>query len=74
MVSPRRPQLSTNKATFDTAASGQTFESLRRRYEHYILLARESAQAGDRIEAENLYQHAEHYYRSAAMRKVGQPQ
>jgi len=40
--------------------------SAKDRYEHYIALAREKAAAGDRIEAENYYQHAEHYFRSAA--------
>jgi hypothetical protein len=39
-----------------------------------MLLARESAQAGNRVEAENLYQHAEHYYRTAALQKGGQQQ
>lgn len=29
----------------------------------YIALARDAASAGDRISAENLYQHAEHYFR-----------
>jgi uncharacterized protein DUF4167 len=32
-------------------------------FERYVALAREAAAAGDRIAAENLYQHAEHYYR-----------
>jgi hypothetical protein len=32
-------------------------------FERYIALAREAASAGDRIAAENLYQHAEHYFR-----------
>jgi hypothetical protein len=32
-------------------------------FERYIALAREASSAGDRIAAENLYQHAEHYYR-----------
>jgi hypothetical protein len=32
-------------------------------FERYIAMAREAASAGDRISAENLYQHAEHYYR-----------
>ncbi len=32
-------------------------------FERYIAMAREAAAAGDRIAAENLYQHAEHYYR-----------
>ena len=37
-----------------------------RSYEHYISLARAAALAGNTIEAENYYQHAEHYYRSRA--------
>jgi hypothetical protein len=32
-------------------------------FERYIALAREAATSGDRINAENLYQHAEHYFR-----------
>jgi hypothetical protein len=36
----------------------------RRDYEHYIGLARAAALNGNAIEAENYYQHAEHYYRS----------
>jgi len=32
-------------------------------FERYIALAREAAASGDRITAENLYQHAEHYFR-----------
>jgi Domain of unknown function (DUF4167) len=32
-------------------------------FERYVALAREAASAGDRISAENLYQHAEHYFR-----------
>jgi Domain of unknown function (DUF4167) len=35
-----------------------------RNYEHYIALARAAALNGNEIEAENYYQHAEHYYRS----------
>jgi hypothetical protein len=36
----------------------------RRNYENYIALARAAALNGNAIEAENYYQHAEHYYRS----------
>ncbi len=36
----------------------------RRNYEHYIELAGAAALNGNAIEAENYYQHAEHYYRS----------
>lgn len=32
-------------------------------FERYVALAREAAASGDRIIAENLYQHAEHYFR-----------
>ena len=32
-------------------------------YEKYIQLARDANSAGDRITAENMYQHAEHYFR-----------
>ena len=32
-------------------------------FEKYIQLARDANAAGDRITAENMYQHAEHYYR-----------
>jgi Domain of unknown function (DUF4167) len=31
--------------------------------ERYLALARDASSAGDRITAENYYQHAEHYYR-----------
>jgi hypothetical protein len=32
-------------------------------FERYVALAREAQSSGDRIAAENLYQHAEHYFR-----------
>ena len=34
-----------------------------RNYERYLALAREATLNGDTIEAENCYQHAEHYFR-----------
>jgi hypothetical protein len=33
------------------------------KYERYVALAREATRNGDSVEAENLYQHAEHYFR-----------
>jgi hypothetical protein len=39
-------------------------ETAQRSYERYLALAQAQAQAGDRIGAENYYQHAEHYFRS----------
>lgn len=35
----------------------------RRNYERYLTLARDATLNGDVIEAENWYQHAEHYFR-----------
>src|SRR3546814_13921942 len=35
-------------------------------HEKYLALARDAASAGDRIAAENYYQHAEHYFRIIA--------
>ncbi|MFJ6325183.1 MULTISPECIES: DUF4167 domain-containing protein [unclassified Rhizobium] len=63
--------MSTHKVTLETTTSKSAFMNLKRRYEHFQLLAHESARAGDRIEAENMFQHAEHYYRAAAIQKAG---
>ena len=35
----------------------------RRNYERYLALAREAATAGDAVQTEHWYQHAEHYFR-----------
>jgi hypothetical protein len=43
------------------ASNAQNFQ---RNYERYLALARAEAVAGDRIVAENYFQHAEHYLRS----------
>ena len=40
-----------------------SFTNNQRRYEHYMSRARDAASSGDLIEAENFYQHAEHYLR-----------
>jgi hypothetical protein len=32
-------------------------------FERYVALAQEASTSGDRVAAENLYQHAEHYFR-----------
>ena len=32
-------------------------------FERYVALAREASTSGDRVATENLYQHAEHYFR-----------
>ena len=43
-------------------------------FEKYLALARDATSAGDRVAAENYYQHAEHYYRIInANNEGGQP-
>jgi uncharacterized protein DUF4167 len=37
--------------------------SAQRNYERYLALARDAALNGDIVEAENFYQHADHYFR-----------
>jgi hypothetical protein len=41
-------------------------------FERYVALAREAQTGGDRIAAENLYQHAEHYFRIVNAQGEGQ--
>jgi len=43
---------------------GDTLAQAKHNYERYTALARDAASAGDPIEAENFYQHAEHYLRT----------
>jgi hypothetical protein len=42
----------------------RNFQNSQRNYERYLALARAEALSGDRIAAENYFQHAEHYLRS----------
>jgi Domain of unknown function (DUF4167) len=59
-----RPRLPNRMQTFDSSGPsvkirGNAYQV----FERYVALAREAAASGDRIAAENLYQHAEHYFR-----------
>jgi hypothetical protein len=50
--------------TFDSSGPGIKIRgSAYQVFERYVALAREAVAAGDRIAAENYYQHAEHYFR-----------
>lgn len=42
--------------------------------EKYLALARDASSAGDRISAENFFQHAEHYYRILSAENANRPQ
>jgi hypothetical protein len=61
---PNRPRPPHRMQTFESSGPsvkirGNAYQV----FERYIALAREAAASGDRIAAENLYQHAEHYFR-----------
>jgi hypothetical protein len=61
---PHNPNLPLRAQTFDSSGPdvrirGNAFQVL----EKYLAFARDAAAIGDRIAAENYYQHAEHYYR-----------
>jgi Domain of unknown function (DUF4167) len=46
-----------------TPSQANALGNAKKSYERYISLASAAASTGDVIEAENLYQHAEHYFR-----------
>jgi Domain of unknown function (DUF4167) len=69
-----RPRMPHRSQTFDSSGPnvkirGNAYQV----FERYIALAREAAAAGDRIAAENLYQHAEHYFRIMNAEGQGNP-
>lgn len=58
-----RPSNSRNQ-TFDSSGpEGKVRGSANQVYEKYLALARDAQSSGDRIGAENFFQHAEHYFR-----------
>jgi hypothetical protein len=68
MNQSRSAALSRRRAERSPPAEGRSFpkngQSVRTNYERYLALARAQTLAGDQIEAENSYQHAEHYFRT----------
>jgi hypothetical protein len=69
---PRGPQ---PNQTFDSNGPDARLRGTTRQiFERYVALAREAASSGDRIAAENFYQHAEHYFRTSNARRESNPQ
>jgi hypothetical protein len=59
-----KPHMPVRSQTFDSSGPdirirGNAYQVL----EKYLAMARDATAAGDRISAENFYQHAEHYFR-----------
>src|SRR5690242_5333925 len=70
-----RPRLPHRIQTFDSNGPnvkirGNAYQV----FERYVALAREAQASGDRVAAENLYQHAEHYFRLMNLQGEGQGQ
>jgi hypothetical protein len=66
---PQRPQ-NFESAGPEVRIRGNAYQVL----EKYLALARDATAAGDRIAAENFYQHAEHYFRVINANNDGQRQ
>src|SRR6516164_2907371 len=69
-----RPRMPQRNQTFDSNGPnvkirGNAYQV----FERYVALAREAASSVDRIAAENLYQHAEHYFRVMNANGEGSP-
>jgi hypothetical protein len=60
----RGPQLRKTEASGFHRPNASGPQNAQRNYEHYLALARAETLTGDRITAENYFQHAEHYLRS----------
>jgi hypothetical protein len=58
---PSRPPLSRKSRR---QQSIRTAEGAEKNYQRYLALARAEALSGDRIAAENYFQHAEHFFRA----------
>lgn len=53
-----------SKASSRTHNAPSAYHNARLNYERYLNKAQSEAQSGNRVEAENCYQHAEHYFRT----------
>ena len=63
---PRPPQRPINHrpaGILPSSGGRHTAHNAQNNYERYTTMAKDAARRGDVIEAENFYQHAEHYFR-----------
>src|SRR5712671_3995353 len=72
---PNRPRMPNRMQTFDSnGPSVKIRGNAYQVFERYVALAREAQASGDRVAAENFYQHAEHYFRMMNAQGEGQGQ
>src|SRR6266571_9268189 len=70
-----RPRLPQRTQTFDSnGPSVKIRGNAYQVFERYVAMAREAQASGDRVAAENFYQHAEHYFRIMNAQGEGQGQ
>ena len=70
-----RPRLPQRVQTFDSnGPSVKIRGNAYQVFERYVAMAREAQAGGDRVAAENFYQHAEHYFRIMNAQGEGQGQ
>jgi hypothetical protein len=60
----REPQFRKTEPSRFYRSSAKIPQNAQRNYEHYLALAHAETLIGDRVTAENYFQHAEHYLRS----------
>ena len=65
-ATPRRSKSRRTESPGHPRAQERNPQNAQKNYERYLVLARAEALTGDRIAAENYYQHADHYFRSMA--------
>lgn len=70
-----KPHMPQRMQTFDSSGPEVRIRgSAWQVHERYLNLARDAMMVGDRVAAENFFQHADHYYRMINMNGEGRPQ
>lgn len=59
----RRLRTRQNSSEVFRGGTGNVLANARRQYERYVALAQAAILSGDAVEAQNYYQHAEHFFR-----------
>ena len=70
----RRSRLKHTPRLTSTSTQANRSVDAKKSHDRYVVLARAAETAGDKIEAENLYQHAEHYFRLMQQAADGRPE
>lgn len=69
-----KPHMPLRMQTFDSSGPDVRIRgSAWQVHERYLNLARDASAAGDRVAAENFFQHADHYYRLINLNGEGRP-